>query len=70
MTFISIIIEEAEESSTLIESTESIISTTSRAETIDLLGGLQPSGGERLIDLLKKIGANTKSKFNGDYIIS
>ena len=69
MTSISIITIE-EESSTLIESTESILSTTSRAETVDLLGGLQPSGGERLIDLLKKIGANTKSKFNGDYIIS
>ena len=68
-TFISIIVDE-EESSTLVESTESIISTTSRAETVDLLGGLRPSGGERLIDLLKKIGANTKSKFNGDYIIS
>ena len=68
-TFLPTIIEE-EESSTLIEATESIISTTSKSETVDLLGGLQPSGGERLIDLLKKIGANTKSKFNGDYIIS
>ena len=60
---------EEEESSTLIEATESIISTTSKAETFDLLGGIRPSGGGRLIDLLK-IGANTKSKFNGDYIIS
>ena len=48
---------------------EAIIPTASETETPNILTGIQPSGGERLIDLLKKIGANTKSKFNGDYII-
>ena len=54
---------------TLITTTETIKPSTSKTETLNVLTGVQPSGGERLIDLLKKIGANTKSKFNGEYII-
>ena len=56
--------------STIITTTEISETTTTKTGAQNVLGGIQPSGGERLIDLLKKIGANTKSKFNGDYSIS
>ena len=56
--------------STIITPTETSETTTLKTGAHNVLGGIQPSGGERLIDLIKKIGANTKSKFNGDYCIS
>ena len=56
--------------STIITPTETSETTTLKTGANNVLGGIQPSGGERLIDLIKKIGANTKSKFNGDYFIS
>ena len=63
-------VADEESLSTIITPTEISETTTSKTEAQNVLGGIQPSGGERLIDLIKKIGANTKSKFNGDYCIS